>query len=323
MLMLIGELDHGLTVPGWARRVDLPCERAVPRASRWRGMLSSMITRKGGYLRVRDHTGASEAAAELETEGFVVLRDVFTEHEIRALGHSIDEVFDAFPPDERVEGRPDGHWDAFRYEMLNRSHVVMRAIASEAILDVIEPLLGEDCHVIANTAWRQPAEPSSHGGRFWHIDAGPHVPRPAGVPWDPRIPYPVFAVAAHLFLRDCPTDAGPTGVIPRSHTSGQIPPSDHLADDDLEWDGRGVVPMTASAGDVALFVSDLWHRRLPSGPNDPGRFFLQCHYARRDIAQRLRPTSIANQLSDDAISWAEDGRTRSLIGLHGPFFYDG
>ena len=44
------------------------------------------------------------------------------------------------------------------------------------------------------------------------------------VPWDPRIPYPIFAIAAHLYLRDCPIEAGPTGVIPRSHMSGQAPP---------------------------------------------------------------------------------------------------
>ena len=45
--------------------------------------------------------------------------------------------------------------------------------------------------------------------------------------------------------------------------SGQAPPWERLADDDLEWDGRGTVPIVARAGDVALFVSDVWHRRLP------------------------------------------------------------
>ena len=284
-------------------------------------MLLAMITRTGGYLRIRAD-GGPDASTQLEADGYVVLPAAFTDDDIGALAKSIDQVFDELPPDERVEDRPDGNWQPFRYEMLNRSQPVLDAIGSRSILDVIEPLLGEDCHVIANTAWRQLAEPSSHGGRFWHIDAGPHVPRPVGVPWDPRIPYPVFAIAAHIFLRDCPIDAGPTGVIPGSHTSGQSPPRDRIGDDDLSWEGRSVVPLTASAGDVALFVSDVWHRRLPSGPEDPGRYFLQCHYARRDIAQRLRPTSLANQLSDDAIRWADDDRTRSLIGLHPPFFYD-
>ena len=31
---------------------------------------------------------------------------------------------------------------------------------------------GEDCHVIANTAWRQRSGENDHLGRFWHIDGG-------------------------------------------------------------------------------------------------------------------------------------------------------
>jgi hypothetical protein len=78
-----------------------------------------------------------------------------------------------------------------------------------------------------------------------------------------------------------------------------------------------------SAGDVALFVSDLWHRRLPAKTDGPGRYFLQCHYGRRDIAQRLRPTAEVNQLSHEAISRALTERERTLIGLHPALFYDG
>jgi hypothetical protein len=84
-----------------------------------------------------------------------------------------------------------------------------------------------------------------------------------------------------------------------------------------------VLPLTAAAGDVLLFVSDIWHRRLPPTEDDPGRYFVQCHYGRRDIAQRLRPTAESNQLSSDAIDRAESRRDRSVIGLHKPFFYDG
>lgn len=281
-----------------------------------------MITRRTGYLQISEEA-APPAVDHLQREGWVLLPGVFSDDEVKALAADIDRVFEELPPDERGEGRPAEHWEPFRYEMLNRSEVCQRAVANPAILAVIEPLLGEDCHVIANTAWRQPPEPSGHGGRFWHIDSGPHVPRPAGVPWDPRIPYPVFAVAAHLYLWDCPLEAGPTAVLPGSHTSGQAPPLDRVGDTELDWEGQEVVPMVAKAGDVALFASDVWHRRLPSLDGDPGRFFLQCHYGRRDLAQRLRPTSVANQLSDEAIARAETKREKTLIGLHRPFFYDG
>src|SRR6188508_2384721 len=192
-----------------------------------------MLTRRAGYLSIRTDPVPPESEA-LQHDGYVVLPAVFSADEVAALVADIDRVYDAVPPDERVPNRDDGHYDPFRYEMLNRSAEVQRAIGHRAILDVIEPLLGEDCHVIANTAWRQPPGESTHGGQGWHIDSGPHVPRPEGVPWDERIPYPVFAVATHLMLQDCPLEAGPTGVIPRSHTSGQAPPFDRLYDVDLE-----------------------------------------------------------------------------------------
>jgi hypothetical protein len=36
----------------------------------------------------------------------------------------------------------------------------------------------------------------------------------------------------------------------------------------------------------------------------------------------VRPTTEANQVSDDAAARATSERARSLIGLHDPFFYD-
>ena len=256
---------------------------------------------------------APDGSAELERDGCTVLRGVFTPEEVEELRAEIDGVFDAFPP-ERV--RDDK--DEFRYEMLNRSAACQRAIGHPRILEAIEPLLGDDCHVIANTAWRNPPE---FPGGFWHSDAGPHVPRPEGVPWDDRIPYPVFAIGAHILLRDCALADGPTAVVPGSHRSGRLAPFDRMNDVDLSYDGRPPIVLTGDAGDVSLFVSDSWHRGLPAS-GGRGRYFLQVHYARRDLAQRIRTTDKVNQLSPEAIARAETDRERTLVGLHGPFFYD-
>jgi hypothetical protein len=250
-----------------------------------------------------------------------VLDGVFDRDEVAALCADVERVFDEFPPDQR--GDTPEQSAPFRYEMLNRSGLIQAAGAHPRVLGVVEPLLGEDCHVIANTAWWQQPGDNEHLGRFWHIDSGPHIPRDAGVPWDARIPYPVFAIATHLYLWDCPIEAGPTGVIPGSHTSGQVPPMDRAADDDLDYEGRGVVPIVARAGDVALFVSDIWHRRMSPMAGDPGRMFVQCHYGRRDIAQRIRPTSSVNHLSEEAVVRAGTPRQRTLAGLHPLSFYDG
>ena len=279
-----------------------------------------MLTRSSGNLTLRSDP-VSPAAECLQTDGYVVIEGVFAVDEVAALSTDIERVFAEYPPDDR--GDLPEQSTPFRYETLNRSGVAQHAVAHPRILEVIEPLLGEDCHIIANTTWWQRPGQNEHLGRFWHIDGGPHVPRQAGIAWDSRVPYPVFAIAAHLYLWDCPVEAGPTGVIPGSHTSGQAPPPGRVADDDLQWEGRGALPIVAHAGDVALFVSDLWHRRMPPGPGDPGRMFIQCHYGRRDIAQRIRPTSSVNHLSEEALARAQTPRERTLAGLHPLGFYDG
>jgi hypothetical protein len=98
---------------------------------------------------------------------------------------------------------------------------------------------------------------------------------------------------------------------------------DRYDDITLTWNEVGVKPLVAKAGDVCLFVSDVWHRRMPSLPGDQGRYFLQAHYGRRDIAQRVRTTAAVNHVSPEAAGRATTDRERSLIGLHRPWFYDG
>lgn len=272
-----------------------------------------MIKRVGKNLSVLTAEVPVESE-QLERDGYAVLRGVLSADEIAAIAAEIDDAFVHYPAER---GRTDK--DEFRYEMLNRGAACQAAIGHPRVLEVIEPLLGDDCHVIANTAWRNPPE---FGGGPWHCDAGPHVPRPEGIEWDNRIPYPVFAIGAHLMLKDCTAKCGPTAVIPGSHRSGRLAPFDRLTDPDLTYDGRPAVLLEAEAGDVALFVSDVWHRGTPADGGD-GRLFLQCHYGRRDIAQRIRTTSDVNHLSPEAIARAQTPRERDLVGLHQPYFYDG
>ncbi|MGH9272817.1 MAG: phytanoyl-CoA dioxygenase family protein [Ilumatobacteraceae bacterium] len=272
-----------------------------------------MIRRVGKNLAV--HKGDPPAASiQLERDGYALLRGVLAAEEVGSLAAEIDRVFG-----ERSSERGRADRDDFRYQMLNHSSVAQEVVGHPAILEIIEPLLGDDCHVVANTAWRNP--PDFAGGP-WHCDAGPHVPRPEGVEWDDRIPYPVFAVGAHIMVKDCPVECGPTAVVPGSHRSGRLAPRHQVDDPALTYDGRPPVLLAADAGDVALFVSDVWHRGTPAAGGH-GRSFLQVHYGRRDIAQRLRPTTEVNQLTDEAIERAVTPRQKALVGLHDPFFYDG
>ncbi len=282
-----------------------------------------MLERKRGYLRIRS-TAAPAESAQLEASGYAVLRSVFTAEAVTTLRADLERVYREFPADPRNAYLQPEEREDFRYQIFNRSGLAREAIAHPRILELIEPLLGEDCHVIANTCWRNPPRSrNQHGGGAWHIDAGPHIPRPEGIPWDDRIPYPVFAIGAHIYVQDCNLESGPTGVIPGSHRSGRFPPPDRLMDVGLTCEGQSVVPMLARAGDVALFVSDVWHRRLPAGEGDQGRFFLQCHYGRRDLSQRVLTTEESNQVEDANTVRSHGGRMTTLLGLHQPMFYDG
>ena len=273
-----------------------------------------MIKRVFKNLGVYDGEAPVESV-QLERDGWALLPSVFDRDAVEEMKAEIEVAFGEFPSERSRSDK-----DEFRYEMFNRSAACQRAIGDSRILEVVEPLLGDDCHVIANTAWKNP--PDFKGGP-WHCDAGPHVPRPEGVEWPDAIPYPVFAVAAHLMLADCSRSDGPTAVIPGSHRSGRLAPFVRMNDETLTYDGRPARMFEVAAGDVVLFVSDAWHRGTPALEGGRGRFFLQAHYARRDIAQRVRLTEDANQCSPEAIARADSLRARDLVGLHDPFFYDG
>ena len=278
-----------------------------------------MLRRVGGYLLPRDGD-VPEESRSIERDGFAVIRGAFSARQLGPIRKEIEAVYAANDGDGRAHVQDSD----FRYEMFNRAPRAQKLVGRREILDVIEPLIGEDCHIIANTCWRNPANVEhEHGGGGWHIDAGPHIPRAEGIDWPDEVPYPVFAIGCHIFLQDCPIECGPTGVIPGSHKSGQPPPVDRRFDDALTWRDTPVLPLVADAGDVALFASDVWHRRMPARQGDQGRFFLQVHYARRDIAQRVKRTEVVNHIDEPARARIRSKRERRLLGLHPAGFYDG
>ncbi len=287
-------------------------------------VITRTYARRGGNLLLRDEP-APKASIDLERDGFAMVPGLVADSEVTDLRRELAALFETTRPEARMAGSTENDYADFRYEALNSSPAAQRTVAHRGILEVIEPLLGEDCHVVSNTAWWNKPEREKAPfdvGNPWHVDAGPHVPRAEGIPWDGRIPYPIFMIGCHVLLQDCPIGSGPTGFIPRSHTSGLLAPEPDQ-NGAIFYEGRGPVAPLGAAGDVVFFVSDVWHRRMPTGPDDTGRFFLQVQYGRRDIAQRLRTTDRVNHLSEAAVSRAATERERTVIGLHPAGFYDG
>lgn len=262
-------------------------------------------------------------ARQLEADGHAIRRQVFLPEEILALRDQMLDVYDSVPPEMRSSAITPQVGAMYRYQMHNRSALCQSAMAHPSILEVIEPLLGSDCHVIACTAWRNPPGPAiTPHGLQWHVDGGPFVPRADGTEWPEHIPYPVFVIGVHIYLQDVALDDGPTACIPGSHTSGLVPPGHQIWNLDLSYRGRGPVQHIVQAGDVDFRVSDVWHRRWPPTPNARGRFFLQINYGRRDIAQRVLPTMLTNHATPSSIARALTARERCLLGLHPESFFD-
>jgi hypothetical protein len=270
------------------------------------------------------HGGPVPAASlVLEREGHCILRGVLTPAEVAALRAEMLDVYARVAPEMRDSAVTPAVGAMYRYQMFNHSALCQSAMAHAAILDVLEPLLGEGLHVIACTSWRNPpGEALTPHGLQWHVDGGPHVPRPPATPWPDHIPYPVFVVGCHVHLQDVALADGPTACIPGSHRSGLVPPFERRWDLDLEHEGRGAVQHLVNAGDVDLRVSDVWHRRWPPTEQSRGRFFLQVNYARRDIAQRVLPTDQVNHTIAAARERARTPRERALLGLHPQAYFD-
>ncbi|HUR28671.1 MAG TPA: phytanoyl-CoA dioxygenase family protein [Planctomycetota bacterium] len=282
------------------------------------------MLKKVGHLN-RPYAGpAPEGTAALERDGHFLLRGAFSPEQFEPLRDEILAVYRDVPPDKRVGRFSASNAEMFRYQMFNRSALCQKAIAHPAVLDILEPLLGDDCHVIACTAWRNPpGNEHAPRGQEWHVDGGPHVPRAEGLEWPEAIPYPIFVVAAHVYLQDCRLEDGPTAVIPGSHTSGRVPPAEQMWNLDLPYRGRSREIHLARAGDVGFFVSDSWHRRLPPAENGSGRLFLQTNYGRREIAQRVLAPHEATHVKVAALQRVATLRERELLGIHPQVFYDG
>jgi hypothetical protein len=266
---------------------------------------------------------APEGAQRIERDGHYLARGVFSPAQLARLRAEIAWVFRFFPPDWRPGSPTLEHASMFRYEMFNRSAACQEAIGSRRILDLIEPLLGDDCHAISCTAWRNPpGRDSAPDGMQWHVDGGPYIARPEGQEWPAHIAYPIFVITTQIYLQDVALADGPTAVLPGSHTSGRLPPHERRWDLDLDYKGRRAEVHLARAGDVTFFVSESWHRRMPTSAACKGRRFLQTAFGRREVAQRILPTERHNCASAAARARATSERQRQLLGIHAAGFYD-
>ena len=165
--------------------------------------------------------------------------------------------------------------------VFNREQIFLDMIDHPGVIDLAESTMGEQCHIIGETAWR------SHPG---HNGWSPHTDRifvemPEDMAMDPRFTLPIYLCTAHFYLNDIPEEMAPTWVIPGSHKSGRA--LSWGKDPSPTWHGKELEPVLCNEGDVLFFRSEIWHTGSKNETEDRTRYLLQVHYSHRFIAQQV------------------------------------
>lgn len=238
----------------------------------------------------------------LQRDGYALVRGVVTSLQVEKWRAAIDELT---PLHWDYEGLVDHYKCVF-----NRDPLWLPALDLPGLIEPMEALLGEDCHVIGQTAWR--CHPGFIGADM-HLDYLPMELPPAWLA-DPAFELPMFVCTAQLYLSDIDETLCPTVVLPGSHKAGRAPRAD-----EYQWNGQAARPILCKAGDVLLLRSELWHAGSRN-TSQRTRYLLQVHYGRRMVAQKFSP--YLEWAFDPALLAACTPRQRRLLGDHEAAEYD-
>lgn len=249
-----------------------------------------------------DDTARSAALERFGTQGFLVLEAALDAAEVNWARTAIDRL------------QPQ-HWDytglVDHYKCIfNREPGWLPYLDRPGIIELMETLLGADCHIVGQTAWR--CHPGFIGSET-HID---YLPFPVDetllISGAVRVPPQLITV--HLFLDDIDETLAPTQVIAGSHCAGRAPEPDETS-----WRGAPLTAVLCRAGDALLFRSDLWHAGSRNR-SERSRYLLQVHYGRRMVAQKFSP--YLDWHFNPAVIAAATPRQRRLLGDHAAAEYD-
>ena len=253
----------------------------------------------------------------LEQDGFAIIPGVIDAAEVAELKRRIDELT-PFGYDRKNPGEIE-HFKC----VFNRAPYWLRFLDAHGVIEAAEAVMGSDCHIIGQTAWRTPP---GAGGWGIHLDQM-FFPCEEELLTSGRVKLPVMLATAHFYLNDMTLDLCPTWVVPGSHLSGRGPGQTFdrsaqglIGGDERAWNGREAVPVLVKAGDVMIFRSEVWHSGSKNTTADQWRYLLQVHYGRRMMAQKFSPY-LDFRFNHDVVAQATPRQLR-LLGKHTPGAYD-
>ncbi|AOE87567.1 phytanoyl-CoA dioxygenase family protein [Pseudomonas sp. TCU-HL1] len=240
----------------------------------------------------------------LHEQGFTLLPGVLDAPAIATLRSLMDPLQ---PIHWDYTGLVDDHFKC----VFNRGPEWLPYLDLPGVIELAEAALGEDCHVIGQTAWR--CHPGFVGADL-HLDYLA-LELPESLLADPAFSLPMQICTAHLYLDDIDADLCPTLVIPGSHRSGRKP-----RPGESDWRGKVPEAVLCRAGDVLMFRSELWHAGSRNRTTERSRYLLQMHYGRRMVAQKFSPY-LRFHFNPDVVA-ACTPRQRRLLGDHEAAEYD-
>ena len=216
------------------------------------------------------------------------------------------------------DGRANGNGIDHYKCVFNRDPYWLQFLDMPGVIDSVEELMGDQCHIIGMSAWR--TYPGA-GNKFIHSDQL-FVPMDEELLTSGRVHLPVFIATLHFYLVDIDLDLCPTWVIPGTHKSGRGPGQDKMKDghhgtvhgNETSWNGIEETPILCNAGDGMLFRSEVWHGGSKNNTTNRVRYLLQVHYAQRGIAQRFNP--YLDFKHNPAVKGAANERQLRLLGKH-------
>lgn len=244
----------------------------------------------------------------LHTDGFALAQGALTAQLYQQARTEIDALR-AQHWDEVHAARGDRLLDRYLC-VFNRKPFWLEFIDRPGIIDVADAVLGPDCHIIGETAWR--CHPGYRGDPL-HVDYVPLTWTEGVIP--DRMRLPVYILTAHFYLTDVSEALSPTRVVPGSHRAGRPPRIE-----ESHWNGIEALAVLARAGDCLLFRSDVWHAGSPNRSADAIRYLLQVHYGRREMAQHFSP--YLDWRFNPEVLAAATRRQKRLLGDHEPGAYD-